>query len=70
MLVHDQSNFALLVYCLPTCFSLRADGVELFHFYCVDDELRGFCVQLSFGSSLINSSLWTLSGTQRVTRVK
>ena len=55
---HDQSNIAFLVYRLPTGFSLRADVVvELFHLHCVDDVLRGFCVQLSFGA-------W------RVTRVK
>ena len=69
LLVHDQSNFALLVYRLPTGFSLRADCVALFHLYCVDDVLRGFCVQLSFGTSLINSSLLTWVAWL-VTRVK
>ena len=57
---HEPANIALLLYRLPTGFSLRADGVvELFHLHCVDDVSRGFCVQLSFGTSLINSSLLT-----------
>ena len=43
-----------------TGFSLRADGVvEQFHLHCVDDVLCGFHVQLSFWTSLLNSSLLT-----------